>query len=151
MHLGRIMIFMEDWLPLRRWENITFLGIKLFSCTHCNKVLFIKNQTNTVHSYRLLPKICDLAKYQSRHSSKNIRVTKLSLSQSDSPMSESFWQKNSLVIHIFFDLWPFKHFSPVANFGLQSLYIAIAFKTFATKQGLQKHRLNIHAEKKPLW
>ena len=51
---------------------------------------------------RLLPKICDWAKYQNRHSSKSISVTKLSFCQSDSPMSESFWQKNSLVTHIFF-------------------------------------------------
>ena len=35
-------------------EKIPFPGIKLFSCTDCNKVLIIKNQTNTVHSYVLL-------------------------------------------------------------------------------------------------
>merc|ERR1712051_1076692 len=51
---------------------------------------------------RLLLKICDWAEYQNRHSSKSIRVTQLSFRQSDSPMSESFWQKNSLVTHIFF-------------------------------------------------
>ena len=57
--------------------------------------------------------------YHIRHSSKSIRVTKLSYCQSDYPMSESFWQNNSLVTHIFFDLCLFKHFSPVANFGQQ--------------------------------
>ena len=34
-------------------------------------------------NYRLLPKICDWAKYQNRHNSKSIRVTKLSFCQSD--------------------------------------------------------------------
>ena len=52
-------------------------------------------------------------------SSRSIRVTKLSFCQSDSPLSESSWQKNSLVTNIFFDLCLFKHFSPVANFGQQ--------------------------------
>ena len=37
-------------------------------------------------------------------------------------MSESFWQKNRLVTHILFDLCLFKHFSPVSNFGQQSLH-----------------------------
>ena len=36
-------------------------------------------------------------------------------------MSESFWQKNRLVTHLLFDLCLFEHFSPVANFGQQSL------------------------------
>ena len=72
-------------------------------------------------NYRLLPKICDWAKYQNRHNSKTIRVTKLSFCQSDSPMSKSFWENNSLVTHIFFDLCLLKHFSPVANFGQQSI------------------------------
>ena len=44
------------------------------------------------------------------------------LSQSDSPMSESFWQKNRMVTSILFDLCLHKHFIPVANFGYQSLY-----------------------------
>ena len=36
-------------------------------------------------------------------------------------MSESIWQKNSLVTHIFFDLCLIKYFNPVANFGQQCL------------------------------
>ena len=48
-------------------------------------------------------------------------MTKLSFCQCDPPMSESFWQKIRLVTHIFFDLYLFKHLSPVANFGQQSL------------------------------
>ena len=36
-------------------------------------------------------------------------------------MSESFWQKDRMATHILFDLCLFKHFSPVANFGDQSL------------------------------
>ena len=36
-----------------------------------------------------------------RHSSKSIRVTNLSFCQNDPPRSTPFWQKNSLVTHIF--------------------------------------------------
>ena len=36
-------------------------------------------------------------------------------------MSEPFWQKNSLVTHIFFDLCLFEPFCPVANFEQQSI------------------------------
>ena len=36
-------------------------------------------------------------------------------------MSEPFWQKDSLVTHIFFDLCLFKPFCPVANFEQQSI------------------------------
>ena len=35
----------------------------------------------------------------------------------DPLMGESFWQNNSLVTHIFFELQPIMVFSPVANFG----------------------------------
>ena len=38
-------------------------------------------------------------------------------------LSESFWEKDRLVTHIIIDLYIFKHFSPVANFGYQSLYL----------------------------
>ena len=107
------------------WRMYYVLGILcIYSSTS-----FVKKQksktdmpnSNEFDEYRLLPKICDWAKYQNRHSSKSIRVTKLSFCQSDSPMSESFWQRSSLVTHIFFDLCLFKHCSPVANFGQQSL------------------------------
>ena len=43
-------------------------------------------------------------------------------------MSESIWQKNSLVTHIFFDLCLFQHFSPVANFVQQSIGMVIVIK-----------------------
>ena len=49
---------------------------------------------------RLVTKICDLAKYHNRHSSKSKRVTKLSFCQNDPTRSTPFWQKNSLVTHI---------------------------------------------------
>ena len=48
-----------------------------------------------------VPKICDWAKYQNRHSSKSIWVIKLSFCLNVSPMGESFWQKDSLIIMIF--------------------------------------------------
>ena len=49
-------------------------------------------------------------------SSKTISVIKLSFCQNDPLMGESFWQNNSLVTHILFELQPIMIFSPVANF-----------------------------------
>ena len=40
-------------------------------------------------------------------------------------MRESFWQNNSLVAHIIFELQPIIIFSPGANFGDQSLITGI--------------------------
>ena len=41
----------------------------------------------------------------------------------DSIMGESFYQKDSLITHILFELQPIMIFSLVANFGDQSLYL----------------------------
>ena len=46
----------------------------------------------------------DWAKYQNRHSSKSIKVIKLSFCQNAPPMGESFWQKDSLITLILFEL-----------------------------------------------
>ena len=56
------------------------------------------------------------------HSSKSIRVTKLSFCQNDSPMSTSFWQKGQLGHSYTFLTMPILILSPVSNFGDQSLY-----------------------------
>ena len=81
-------------------------------------------------TYRLLPKICDWAKCYNRHRPKNIWVTRLFFCQNDSLMGESFWQKDSLVTFRdsndsshFYTVWimTIMIFSPVANFGQQSL------------------------------
>ena len=60
-------------------------------------------------------------------SSKSIWVIKLSFRQNDSLMGESFWQNNSLVTHILFELQPIIIFSPVANFGYHSLVLEMIF------------------------
>ena len=66
-----------------------------------------------------LPRGCfkkvDWAKYHIKHSSKSIRVIKLSFCQNDSPMGGPFWQKDSLITYILFALLPILVFSPVAN------------------------------------
>ena len=49
----------------------------------------------------MVTKICDWVKYHNRHSSKSIRVAKLSFCQHDPPGSTPFWQKNSLVTHTY--------------------------------------------------
>ena len=47
-----------------------------------------------------------------RHSSKIIWVIRLSFCQNDSLTRGSFWQKDSLITHILFDLWLIMIFSP---------------------------------------
>ena len=43
-------------------------------------------------------------------------------------MGESFWQKDSLITHILFELWLIMIFSPVANFAQHSLcYLLLCF------------------------
>ena len=44
-------------------------------------------------------------------------MIKLSFCQNDPPIQESFWQKDSLITCIIFELCLFLIFSPVANFG----------------------------------
>ena len=41
-------------------------------------------------------------------------------------MRGSFWKKDSLITYILFELQPITIFSPVANFGDQSLFEAIS-------------------------
>ena len=55
-------------------------------------------------------------------SSKSIWLTRLLFCQNGSPMRGSFWQKNSFITHILFELQPIIIFSPVANFGNQSIH-----------------------------
>ena len=54
-------------------------------------------------------------------------------------MGESFLQNNSLVTHILFELQPIIIFSPVANFGDQSLEFnyANSFTTYGTFQQVE--------------
>ena len=107
---------------------VYYYSVMILLCTcifqsvliNTNYILHTSEMNLRCYYYRF-SLICDCAKYQNRHSSKNIRATQLFFCQSDSPMSESFWQKNRLVTHILFDLCLFKHFSPVANFSYQSL------------------------------
>ena len=74
-----------------------------------------------------------------RHNSKSIWVIKLSFCQNVSPMGGSFWQKDSLITHILFDLWLILIFSPVTIFAQQSLcnkkstiYIQICYELVGT-------------------
>ena len=53
---------------------------------------------------RLITKICDKLKCLNRHRSESIRVTSLFFCQNDVLIGGSFWQKDSLVTLILFDL-----------------------------------------------
>ena len=63
-----------------------------------------------------LPKFGTGLNCLNKHRSKNIWVTILTFCQNDSLMGGSLCQKDRMVTHM-----PIKHFSPVANFGNQSL------------------------------
>ena len=96
----------------------------LLKARFCQKLLMVLSylQLNE-HPRDWLQKFATWLIYQNRHRSKNIWVTRLFFSQNDSLMGESIWPKDSSVTHIFFDLCLFQHFSPVANFGNQSLLL----------------------------
>ena len=73
------------------------------------------------YSFQSCSKFATGLRCSNKHTSKSIWVTCLFFCQNDSPMSESFWQKNRQVTHILLlDLCLFEHFSPVANFGHKS-------------------------------
>ena len=104
------------------WSYSTIDCIISFSNTLnylINEYLFIRLQCWAHIDW--LPKFATGLKCFNKHRSKSIWVTILSFCQSDSLMSESFWQRDRMVTHIFLDLCLIKHFSPVANFGNQSL------------------------------
>ena len=44
-------------------------------------------------------------------------MIKLSFCQNDSPMGETFWQKDGLITHTLFELWLIMIFRPLANFS----------------------------------
>ena len=62
-------------------------------------------------NYRLITKICDKLKCLNRHRSKSIRVTSLFFCQNDVLKGGPFWQKDSFVTLLLFDLCLSKHFS----------------------------------------
>ena len=87
-------------------------------CTFCNiPVVWVFGIIKCVQ------KKGDWAKYHNRHSSKSLWVTRLLFCQNDSLQGGSFWQKDSLITHILFELgMPNMIFSPV-NFFVDTLYI----------------------------
>ena len=89
-----------------------YCHLKSYSCTI----------SDTIH---WLPKFATGLNMIIGCSSKSMWVMKLFFCQNDPLMGEPFWQNNSLVSHILFELQPIIIFSPVANFGNQSLAILI--------------------------
>ena len=102
-----------------------FVVEKQISCHYiCNfnhKNQILKFVICIVYPRDWLPKFATGLNMKIGCSSKSIWVIKLSFSQNDPLMGESFWQNNSLVTHILFELQPIIIFSPVANFGNQSI------------------------------
>ena len=87
-------------------------------------------------SARLITKICDWAKYDNRLWFKKYMSDQTVFFSKMIPSWESFWQNHRLVTHILFELQPIIIFSPVANFGDQSLallysYLAVQRKSTA--------------------
>ena len=57
-------------------------------------------------------------------------------------MGETFWQKNSLITRILFELWLIMIFRPVANFAQQSLsenYLDFCNQTKVGQYGFLNH------------
>ena len=90
----------------------------------------IKNDFTVRATQRAVTKICDWAKYHNRHSSKSIRLTKLFFCQNDVLIGGSFWQKDNLVTFNFLNSMSIIIFSPVSNFGDQSLDLHLMFSRF---------------------
>ena len=63
-----------------------------FICSILHTNVWVK-KTETIHSSVI------------SNSSKSIWLIKLSFCQNDSPIGGSFWQKDSLITHILFELW----------------------------------------------
>ena len=92
----------------------------------------MENETIEVYLFRLKPILLVISrdwfpKFATglntiiSHSSKSIWLIKLSFCQNDPSMGQSFWQKDSLITHTLFELCLIMIFSPVANFGDQSI------------------------------
>ena len=125
----------------QHFHHIFFSANKLFICIEwlmCNKqiskcVLLKKNlnllcrlvgcpKSKELYITRdWSPKFATGLKCLDRHRSKSIWVTILPFCHNDLIIGGSLWQKDRMVTHILFDRCLFKHFSPVANFGDQSL------------------------------
>ena len=89
---GRIWIQskkIREWYSLEFWQySYSSAKIEIFS----------------TRGQRVMPKICSWAEYQNRHSSKSIRVIKLSFCQNDCHIGGLFWPKDSLITLILFEL-----------------------------------------------
>ena len=66
---------------------------------------------------KCVPKKKDWANMLNWHSSKSIWMIKLPFCQNEPPMGESFWQKDSLMTHILFELCRFRYLSQPTFFG----------------------------------
>ena len=96
--------FLHVLNALRQWIIGLFLNIGIFY--------------TSFYKYRLIPKICEWAKYQNRHSSKSIWVMNLFFCQNYCPIRWEFWQKNRFITHILFELclfWYLAHSQILGN------------------------------------
>ena len=103
------------WMILKRCQwirmNLELVTWLSWDC-HGRYVTFIK----------CVPKKVDWAKYLNRHGSKSVWVIKLSFCQNDSPMRGSFWQKDSFITHILFELCLFSNLAQ-STFFRYTLYV----------------------------
>ena len=100
-----------------------FVSLK-YLCNVCFDFWMLNVWFKSLHPIRFRdwsPKFATGLKCLNRYRSKSIWVTILFVCQNDSLMGGSLWQKYRMVTHMLFDLCLFKHFSPLASFGYQSL------------------------------
>ena len=86
------------------FTNQTLNDLQMLLCLKDYKICWLFKSCRNRAKQRVMHQIWDWAKNHNRHSSKSIRVTKLSFCQNDSPMSRLFQQNNRLITLILFEL-----------------------------------------------
>ena len=114
-----ILLLLFQIIPKKN-EDLACLVLFLF-VNRGDTIFFTVSSKLSYASRGWVPKFATGLIHQIRHSSKIMKVIKLSFGQNDPPMRELFWQNNSLVTHILFELCSIWYISPVANFGTHPL------------------------------
>ena len=95
----------EHWSSLHPEMKILVSFHKSLLCQISAAMMsWVRRWGKLIVYYRLIPKICEWAKYQNRHSSKNIWVMNLFFCQNYRPIRWEFWQKSRFITHVLFEL-----------------------------------------------
>ena len=119
----------------KAWQDLrTF-----FVPCHFNSFWRFRQILVVFSDYRVSHNYLDWAKYQNRHSSKSIWVMKLFFCQNDCPIRGSFWQKNSFITHILFELGLFWYLAQSTSVW-DTLYILNKKQDFKSLKNWKKYQ-----------